>query len=469
MFAGLLATLLLTECRPKTTETPKAPKESYLYSDMEIQEEKQLSVVNIPVEMPVSELEKQLNAQLNGLIYEDNSYENDQNDNLKAKVWKLSPIKVQALDSTFLFDVPLKVWVSAGYKISPLGVTMSGYKDSEFSLRIRFISKISVTPDWQLSTHTYVDSYDWIKEPEIKVAGLSIPIKSMVSRTLNRNFDKITKAIDEQVGSTIELKKYVQQAWETVHRPVLLSEEYNTWLLVVPTGLMMSPLLVKNNIMRTTIGIQGYTQTVTSSEKPVMGATPRLPALQTVEKMPGEFKIGLISKLPYAEATRLAQKKFIGEKFSFSEGKYQVEVTGLDLYGQNENLVIKANLKGSLNGIIYLKGKPYYDPVTKNLSLKNLDYDLETKNVILKTAGWLLQSKFSKMMEQQFVFPIGQQIAETQAVIQKNLTHNTLTKGIILNGKINEIEPHKVYLTPEHLYSVVFAGGQVTLRVEGLQ
>jgi hypothetical protein len=100
---------------------------------MQIQNEKHLSVVNLPLEVPIAELEKQINAQLNGLIYEDNSYDDYDQDNLKAKVWKLSPIKIQALDSTFLFEVPLKIWVSVGYKVSPLGITLSGYKDTEFA------------------------------------------------------------------------------------------------------------------------------------------------------------------------------------------------------------------------------------------------------------------------------------------------------------------------------------------------
>ena len=77
-------------CRPKTT-SPKKPMEEYLYSDAELQNEKHLSVLNLPIEMPVSELETQINAQLKGLIYEDDSYEDNGGDNLKAKVWKINP------------------------------------------------------------------------------------------------------------------------------------------------------------------------------------------------------------------------------------------------------------------------------------------------------------------------------------------------------------------------------------------
>ena len=467
VLGGFIA-FLLVQCGPRGSSQPTAPKENYIYSTMQIQSEKHLSVVNIPVETPLVELEKQLNAQLNGLIYEDKSYEDDNSDNLKAKVWKISPIKVQAIDSTFLFEVPLKVWVSVGYTVSPLGVTLSGHKETEFSLRIRFISKMHISPDWQVVTKTTVDSYDWITEPSIRVASFNLPVKSMVSRTLSRNFEKITQAIDEQVKGTIDLKKYVRQAWDLARQPVELSRAYNTWLVVVPTGFVMTPLMVQNNVIRSTIGLRGYTQTVTSTTPPVVVDEPQLPNLQIVKKIPGAFRVGLISKVSYRDAARLAKAEFVGKKYSFNNGRYVVEVTDIDLFGQNEYLIIKAALRGSMNGTIYLRGIPHYDPVSKNLSLKNLDYDLDTRNVMLKTAGWLLQGKFSSMIERSFVFPMGEQIQEAQSSIQNVLRQNNLAKGFTLTGTLEEIVPDRVYLTPDDIYSVVFAKGKVSLKIEGL-
>ncbi|WP_342083334.1 DUF4403 family protein [Dyadobacter sp. OTU695] len=443
--------------------------EEYKYSDKEIQNEKHLSVLNVPVEIPVAEIEKQINNQIKGLIYDDNSYEDDNNDNLKAKVWKISPIKVVAIDSSFLFEVPLKIWVSAGYKVSPLGMTMSGYKDTEFSIRIRLISKIGITPSWQIKSETYVDSYDWLSEPNIRVAGINIPIKGMVSRMLNKNFDKITGAIDEQVASNLELKKNAELAWNIARQPVMLAKEYDTWLVIVPTGVEMTPLLAKNNILRSVIGIKGYTQTVTSAVKPAVAPLQKLPDLRIVDKVQDDFKIGLISLVSYEDAAKLATKQFAGEKFSFLSGKYNVEVTSVEMYGQNDRLVIKAGLKGSISGDIYLKGIPYYDPVTQQLSLKGLDYDLDTKNTIVRTAGWLLQGQFSRMMEKRMVFPVGDQIADAKNTIQKALANYKVTEGVVVKGILSDIVPDKVYLTPKHLYSVVFATGRVNLKVDGLK
>lgn len=456
------------QCRPKNT-SPKAPMEEYKYLDKEIQNEKHVSTLNVPVEIPVSEIESQLNNQIKGLIYEDKSYDDDDQDNLKAKVWKLDRIKVVAKDSTFLFEVPLKIWVSAGYNISPLGIKMSGYKDTEFSIRLRLISRIGILPTWRVHSETYVDSYDWITEPNVKVAGFSIPIKAMVSRMLNKNFDKIAAAIDEQVSGTIELKKYVEVAWNMARQPVLLSKEFDTWLVIQPASVSMTPLLVSNNILRSTIGIKAFTQTVTSVTKPVANSASRLPDLLIVNKVPANFRIGLISLVSYEEASRLATKNFAGKSFSFVKGQYTVQVTGIEMYGQNDKLVIKASLQGSINGFIYLKGTPFYDPKTQMLTLQGLDYDLDTKNSIIRTANWLLQGKFARMMESALVFPVGAQIAQTKKTVQDVLKNFKVTDGIQLKGTLTDVAPDRVYLTPKHLYSVVFADGNVALKVEGLR
>ena len=468
LWAGGLLLLLVQGCKPSATRSPEAPKEAYQQSSMDIENEKYLSAVHLPVEVPLAEIEQQINKQLTGLLYEDNSYEDDNQDNFKAKVWKISPIKVQALDSTFLFEVPIKIWASAGYKISPLGYTLSGYKDTEFSMRMRFVSKIGVTQNWKLNSRTYLDSYDWITEPSIKVAGVTISIKGMVSRLLNRNAPQITQAIDKEVAEAFDLKAYAQQAWELARQPVQLSDKYHTWLVIVPTELWATPLLARDKKLRTTLGVRGYTQTITSVEKPTLKPSKPLPNLILTDKVPSEFQLGLISQVTYQEAARLAEENFVGETFSFSNGKYKIQVTSIEMFGQNDKLVIKAGLSGSLNGFVYLKGTPTYNPTTGLLTLQDLDYDLATKNVLIQSANWLFQGKFAKIIERQMAFPIGEQIREAKQTVETVLKNHQVQKGIYLRGKVASIEPDKVYLTPEQLYSVVFVKGQLNLVIEKL-
>ena len=158
----------------------------------------------------------------------------------------------------------------------------------------------------------------------------------------------------------------------------------------------------------------------------------------------------------------------IGQKFSFQDGKYNVEVTSIELYGNEEKLVIKTGLKGSLNGAIFFKGVPYYNPIDKSLSLKNFDYDLNTSNLLHKTAAWMFQGKLKKNMENAFVFPIGEQIEQNRKEIQSYLASNKVAKGVTLSGKIDNVEPFKVYVNQNAIKSIIYANGKMNLNVEGL-
>lgn len=92
---------------------PEAPVENYLQDTVLVQ--KIPSTISIPFDIAMSDIEKQINSTVNGLIYEDNSYTDDSNDNFKCKVWKKSNILITAAtNDVFDFTVPIKVWAEKG-------------------------------------------------------------------------------------------------------------------------------------------------------------------------------------------------------------------------------------------------------------------------------------------------------------------------------------------------------------------
>jgi hypothetical protein len=58
---------------------------------------------------------------------------------------------------------------------------------------------------------------------------------------------------------------------------------------------------------------------------------------------------------------------------------------------QNGKIVIALDLSGSVNGKIYLSGFPQYNDKSKEIYFDELDYVLDTKNKLMRTANWLAQ------------------------------------------------------------------------------
>ncbi|GAB3720660.1 DUF4403 family protein [Spirosoma lituiforme] len=431
---------------------------------MEVRNERFLSTAHVPVSIALGDVERQINAQVNGLIYEDNSLDDNNKDQFMTKVWKRGTILVNAQDSLFHFTVPLRIWVKAG--ISVLGFTQ--YKETEFELDLRFKTKFDLDHDWSVNTHTEADGYGWVRRPTVNIVGLSIPITNIVGRMIDKNLGSITKTLDQQVRRNIDLRTPVLKVWNTLREPYLISEKYRTYLQVVPKRILITPLRFEGRVIRSTIGIEGFTLTTTGAKPDVKPAV-SLPDLTVVPQVKDDFQIGLLSEATYPEAAKLAADEFVGKSFSFSENRYTITITSMDMYGQNDNLIIKAGLKGTINGDIYLSGRPYYDAQQQTISLKDLRYDLDTRNVLQQSASWLLKGTFARTLEKQFTIPIGSQLADMQLLLQERLKNNQVVKGVTINGHIDEIKPDQVYLTPTAMLAVVNAKGRINVKVDGLQ
>ena len=66
------------------------------------------SGITMPVRIPLQEIGKMVNASVKELIFEDNSYTDNNNDQFKVKVWKTRPIRlVGGTKQNILIEVPL--------------------------------------------------------------------------------------------------------------------------------------------------------------------------------------------------------------------------------------------------------------------------------------------------------------------------------------------------------------------------
>ena len=73
------------------------------------------SSVSIPVNLPISEIQRLVNQQITGVLYEDQDFENNNNYQLKTKVEKDGNIAIKALtNNRLMFSVPLKIWAEKG-------------------------------------------------------------------------------------------------------------------------------------------------------------------------------------------------------------------------------------------------------------------------------------------------------------------------------------------------------------------
>ena len=96
-----------------------------------------------------------------------------------------------------------------------------------------------------------------------------------------------------------------------------------------------------------------------------------------------------------------------------------------------------------------------------------MEFDLQTKDVLLKTAGWLTNNRFRENIQQQVNFPVKAQLDDAKKMLQQALNNQAKANSYFsLDGKILDITPDNIYLTPTSIKAVVNAKGNLKVKLE---
>ena len=135
-----------------------------------------LSKINVPFVVKTSEVEKTLNTEITGVLYEDNSYTNNDNDNIKLIVVKHGGVKVSAQNDFIIYEVPLKINVKGRQPVLFTELTAK----TDFEVKLKFKSKLNVDRKWNLTTKTEALGYDILNQPVLDFGIMSIPLEPVV-------------------------------------------------------------------------------------------------------------------------------------------------------------------------------------------------------------------------------------------------------------------------------------------------
>ena len=424
------------------------------------------SYINLPISVKLKDIENKTNELLTGLIYEDTNIEDD---NIEMKIWKLAPITIEnnseKSNGNIKTVLPLKAIINYRIGTKTLGVSL--YKTKEFILNglVTLESDVSLT-NWKLSTKTQLKSLDWNESPTTTILGKNVSVTYLINPTIRLFRSKIEKSIDAAIDKSMDFKPNVLTAIEKICTPFLMNEAYESWLQINPLEIYSTAAQLKNDTFLVEMGMKATMETWIG-KKPASKFDATKIILKPVAKIPNLISANVTAVSTYAEASKLMTKNFAGQEFG--SGSKKVKVQKVDIWHKNEKMVIALDVLGSVNGTIYLTGFPKYNSQTKELYFDKLDYALDTKNKLIRTANWLAQGLILKKIQESCRYSIIPNLDESKKSMLKYLQNYSPMPGVFVNGKIENIEFQKVQLTNKAIIASVKINGTVNVSVDGLK
>lgn len=418
------------------------------------------SYISMPVDIALSEIEKQLNAVFTDLIYIDSVMSDD---NIEMKIWKTGIIKLSDKGGYIHSEIPLKIWTRFKYGTDFLG--LNDIRVLHLKGIIKLKSKVELN-NWKMSTVSEITDFDWDESPKIEVGSKKIPVTYLINPAINIFKKKISRKIDDAIAESSDFKPYVLDALESVSKPMLTSDQYETWLKVNPLELYVSKAVLNNSIVRMNMALKCTMLTMVGS-KPENRFDKSKLKLHPVENIPEVFEATIAGISTYENAGKVLTKNFKDLEFS-AKGK-KIKVQKVDMWYKDQKVIISLNLTGSVNGTIYLYGFPKYDKDNKMIYFSDLQYVLDTKNVLLKTANWMAGSLILDQIARQCRYSIQENLDEARNSLLYYLSNYSPVEGVFVNGKINNFDFEKIEINDAAMIAFIKIKGKVTTVIKDVK
>ena len=418
----------------------------------------------MPVKIPLSEIGNLINASVQNLIFEDNSYTDNNNDQFKVKVWKTRAIRlVGGTQQNLLIEVPLKIWAEKG--IGTLGIY--SYQNTTFEMVMYFNTQLTFNNNWTMTTKTSPMGFKWVTKPVLDFGKIKVPITSLVETSLKQQQAEFSKTIDEMMISQLNFQNYAVMAWNQFSQPFNISEDYNTWLKITPVSVNISPLVFYGNQIEANIGIDTFSETFTGKKPPSTVPIKTIANFNSVQSLPQKFLLQTTANIPFIEATKIAENLFLGKEFDFREGRSKIKITSVNVYGEENRVMIEAATEGTIDGVSYISGIPVYDDVKRKIVLTDTKFKLKTKNILQKTATLLFQGKIVKMIEDEYGIPTAELEDSSKKSIEETF-NKEYYRGLKMQGKVYKLKPSQILLSPVGITAIIDTEAQLKLLVQGM-
>jgi hypothetical protein len=336
-----------------------------------------------------------------------------------------------------------------------------GFDEPERKVQVGFTSTFNLLSNHILQTKILLGEPKALDKCEVCFWGQDVTTSVMDG--LKAELDLSKKIMEDSFGK-FNLRPYLQRAWN------MLSDVYYLpgvgYFNLHPKRLRMNQINAKNDLLNINIGLSATPRVSFARTDAIPTAVPDLGTVAT----PGGFNIFLEAALQYDSLSKVMNGMLSGKKFDLNDGLFKKHIIIKETVVSGDttgNMRIKVDFTGSFNGTAWFTGKPEYNPETKTVEIRELDYELDTKNLLLITAKWLFNKRIVSELKKYTSFELSNYYQLASASLNEWL-NKEWTPGVKGQGMVNELKLTTVTALPEHLLIRSNCQGKLSVVVNNI-
>ncbi len=375
--------------------------------------------------------------------------------NISVSLRRTDDTSLDIKDRQVLAEIPLLINISKRSFLGNLFATGQ--------ITLHLISDINITPQWEFQTATRLEYHEWIEKPKIGVGAVSLPGKWLMDEVVKRIKERTTTEIDRSIAENFDLRQHIAPIAETLLSPYQIDSTAGPWLYMQTDSIYLSPIMDGEKY---SMGqLSATLQTSAHSAAPPHTEPDSIPAFGWRDIVEDRTILRLWTEVQYEYLGKIAQAQFVGK--TFSSGKREITINDLSISGNDGRLVVKAEVEGSFDGTIVLVGRPVYEDHI--LTAEDVEWDLQTKNVLHQAASWLGKGYIIKQLDQMLTFDMNEYIEKAQEDISAKLQELKSNQSVDVQIDWGKIDLEHFHTHGEHLEAMLSADMQLHIIIDDLR
>ncbi|MGF7214118.1 hypothetical protein GGR92_000258 [Spirosoma lacussanchae] len=420
-----------------------------------------ISYVAGDITFQIKDLERKINQSLNPVLVTEETFEGKKGEAWRLRVERTGPVQIRYDRQRVYLSAPLKVWYS-----NPIGLRKHRKRRTLCALSVNFASPLTVGENWRLATRSRFENYQWIQKPTVRLLGIKVNITKLADTILNKRKAEIELAIDKAVHNELRLDKHIRKIWRDVQKPLRITRKpEELWLIPRPFSVAAAP--VYGNRQRITVPLQiAFRVDTRVGPRPVDLELEKLPRLQRRNKLPNASRLQVLAFIPYADLNRVLTRSLPERKLELAGGN--ITVKNATVYGNGRSLILRTDVRGSVNGTLYFRGQPAYDTLNNTLKVEYVDFDVDTKERIFATADWLLHDRLRDTLQAAMVVPLRTQIDQIPGKIETAFARSKGGEKTALDVDQFRMVPQRIVVRPDGVQVLISVQSKVQVLVKRL-
>lgn len=378
-----------------------------------------------------------------------------------------APFRMELVGDTLRVTTELS-YRARGWFDTPFGATLTGGCPRGDAPPPRAVITLSapirVTDDWSLESRATIESVA-PRTPTARdrcvVAPLQADLTEWLMLTAQEELEGWTRELDRTLAS-VDLRSEMARYWELLREPIPVGPD--SWLVLDPRGIRqgsLEQLEGSGHTLEAEVALRTFPRIVVGPRPEVLDLP--LPRLEH-GPVDGGFELTVDGSADYGTLTELVAAQLDGQEFELGPGRVRIEGTRLTPLADGR-LGVELELDGSIRGRLLLSGRPALDPVRGEITIPDLDFRLQTRNVLARALARVVRIGFPHRVRELARWPVDGLFEEGRTLASQGLNRR-LSADARLEGDLSSVEVAHILATRDALVVRSVLGGSLRLVID---